>query len=205
MIIKSISNQWYALRVRSHYENTVALHLRARGFEAFLPMYQCHRRWSDRFKMFELPLFPGYVFSRFDPLNRLPVLSIPGVVTPVAIGRTPVPIDDNEMTAIQTAVNAGLRNSPWPFLQMGQRVRIEQGPLCGIEGILVGFRGRERLVLSVSLLLSSIAVQVEAGWVRPLRTEKVRVTEIVSSSRPGPHSGLTKVFRRSFIKEGLPA
>jgi transcription antitermination factor NusG len=184
------TNDWYVLRVRSNYENAVALHLRARGFEAFLPTYQCYRRWSDRFKEFELPLFPGYVFSRFDPLNRLPVLSIPGVVNPVAIGNTPVPVDDTEMTAIQAAVKNGLRRSPWPFLQVGQRVRIEQGPLCGIEGILVAFRGRERLVLSVSLLQSSIAVQVEAGWARPLAIEKAPSTEIVSSSRPSRHSGL---------------
>jgi transcription antitermination factor NusG len=190
------SNQWYALRVRSHYENTVALHLRARGFEAFLPMYQCCRRWSDRFKELELPLFPGYVFSRFDPLNRLPILSIPGVVNPVAIGGTPTPVDDTEITAIQAAVKAGVRSSPWPFLRMGQRVRIEQGPLCGIEGILVGFRGHERLVLSISLLQSSIAVQVAAGWVRPLQTERAPVTEIVSSSHPSPYSSLTADSRR---------
>jgi hypothetical protein len=109
------------------------------------------------------------------------------------------------MTAIQAAIQAGMRSTPWPFLKMGQRVRIEQGPLCGIEGILVGFRGRERLVLSVSLLQSSIAVQIEAGWVRPLRPEKVPVNEMVSSSGPSPHSGLTPVFRRSRIKEGLSA
>jgi transcription antitermination factor NusG len=190
---------WYALRVRSHYENTVVSHLRARGFEAFLPLYQCRRRWSDRFKDFEQPLFPGYVFSRFNPLNRLPVLSIPGVVNPVAIGRTPVPVDDAELTAIQIAVRTGLRSSPWPFLQVGQRVRIEQGPLCGIEGILVAIRGRERLVLSVSLLQRSIAVQMEADWVRPLRTDNAPVTETVSSGSSPRRSGLPAILRRSSI------
>jgi transcription antitermination factor NusG len=166
-------------------------------------MYQCRRRWSDRFKEFELPLFPGYVFSRFDPLNRLPILSIPGVVNPVAIGRTPVPVDDAELTAIQIAVRNGLRSSPWPFLQVGQRVRIEQGPLCGIEGILVAIRGRERLVLSVSLLQRSIAVQIEADWVRPLRTDNAPVSEIISSGSSSQHSGLPAVSRRPPIKEGL--
>lgn len=180
----SISGPWYALRVRSHYENTVANHLHARGFESFLPLYHCRRRWSDRFKEFELPLFPGYVFCRFDPLNRLPILSIPGVVSPVAIGRTPIPVDDSEIAAIQIAVKTRLRTSPWPFLRVGQRVRIEQGPLCGIEGILVGFRGQTRLVLSVSLLQSSIAVQVEENWVRPLQREDASAAGVVSSYRP---------------------
>ena len=130
-----------------------------------------------------MPLFPGYVFCRFNPLNRLPILSIPGVVSPVGIGRIPVPVDDAEITAIQAAVKTRLRTSPWPFLRVGQRVRIEQGPLYGIEGILVGFRGQARLVLSVSLLQSSIAVQVEENWVRPLQKERASATEIVTSDR----------------------
>src|SRR5437899_338457 len=71
---------WYALRVRSRHENTVALHLQARCYESFLPVYKSERRWSDRFKEIELPLFPGYVFCQFNPLNRLPILSVPGIV-----------------------------------------------------------------------------------------------------------------------------
>ena len=191
----NVSEPWYALRIRSHYENTVASHLHARGFESFLPLYLCRRRWSDRFKEFELPLFPGYVFCRFDPLNRLPILSIPGVVKPVAIGRTPVPVDDSEIAAIQAAVKTRLRTSPWPYLRVGQRVRIEQGPLCGIEGILVGFRGQARLVLSVSLLQSSIAVQVEDNWVRPLQKESALATRVVSSCRTSPPSQAKAGFR----------
>lgn len=185
MIGEKIRNHhWYALRVRSHYENTVASHLRARGFESFLPMYLCRRRWSDRFKESEVPLFAGYVFCQFDPLNRLPILSIPGVVNPVAIGRTPVPVDDTEMAGIQAAVKTRLRAFPWPFLRVGQRVRIEQGPLCGIEGMLVAFRGQARLVLSVSLLQRSIAVQVEQDWVRPMGAASAPLTEIESSRHP---------------------
>lgn len=202
----TISGAWYALRVRSHYENTVTSHLHARGFESFLPLYQCRRRWSDRFKEYELPLFPGYVFCRFNPLNRLPILSIPGVVSPVAIGRTPVPVDDAEITAIQAAVKTRLRTSPWPFLRVGQRVRIEQGPLCGIEGILVGFRGQARLVLSVSLLQSSIAVQVEENWVRPLQKESGPAAGIVSSYRlplPSRARG-ARVRSRTRIRQDLP-
>lgn len=199
----NIGNPWYALRVRSHYENTVALHLRARGFESFLPSYQCRRRWSDRFKEFDLPLFPGYVFCRFDPLNRLPVLSIPGVVNPVSAGRSLVPVEDTEITAIQAAVKTGLRCRPWPFLQVGERVRIEQGPLCGIEGILVGFRGQERLVLSVSLLQRSIAVQVQEAWIRPLKI-RASSTEI-ATHHPSQHSEPKVRFRRSFPGERTSA
>jgi len=168
MAPENISYQWYALRVRSRYENTVAAHLRGKGYESLLPLYKSQRPWSDRFKEIELPLFPGYVFCRFNPLDRLPILTVPGVVHVVGVGRTPVAIDENEFAAIQAAVKSGLPSQPWPFLQIGHRVRIEHGPLCGLEGILLGFRGHQRLVLSVTLLQRSVAVQVDGTWVRAM-------------------------------------
>jgi transcription antitermination factor NusG len=167
-----INYPWYALRVRSRYENTVATHLQARGFESLLPLYKCRRRWSDRCKEIELPLFPGYVFCQFNPLNRLPILSIPGVVHIVGVGRTPVPIDESEIAALQAAVKSGLPKQPWPFLEIGHRVRIEYGPFCGVQGILLGFRGHQRLVLSVTLLQRSVAVQIDEAWVQPISGQK---------------------------------
>jgi len=92
----------------------------------------------------------------------------PGVVQVVGVGKTPLPIDEGEIGAIQAAVKSGLPSQPWPFLQVGNRVRIDYGPLCGLEGILLAFRGRQRLVLSVTLLQRSVAVQVDGAWVQPL-------------------------------------
>src|SRR5260370_33956350 len=164
----NINYPWYALRVKSPYAYTVATHLQGRGYVSLLPLYKCRRRWSDRFKEIALPLFPGYVFCQFNPLNRLPILSIPGVVHVVGVGRTAVPIDENEIAAIQATVKSGLPSQPWPFLQVGQGVRIEYGPLCGLEGILLDFRGRQRLVISVTLLQRSVALQIDEAWVRPM-------------------------------------
>ena len=90
----------------------------------------------------------------------------------MGVGRTPIPIDESEIAAIQAAIKSGLPSQPWPFLQVGNRVRIEYGPLCGLEGILSGFRGHQRLVLSVTLLQRSIAVQVDAAWVQPLPPDR---------------------------------
>jgi transcription antitermination factor NusG len=180
---ENLSYPWYALWVKSRHENTVASHLQARGYESFLPLYKCQRRWSDRFKEIELPLFPGYVFCQFNPLNRLPILSIPGVVHVVGVGRTPVPIDESEIATIQAAVKSGLPSQPWPFLQVGHKVRIEYGPLCGLEGILLDFRGRQRLVISVMLLQRSVAVQVDGAYVRPLSQQHRACSGHVS---PGP-------------------
>jgi transcription antitermination factor NusG len=171
MEAENTSYPWYALRVKSRYEKTVATHLRGRGCESFLPLYKCRRPWSDRFKEIELPLFPGYVFCQFNLLNRLPILSVPGVVHVVGAGRTPIAIDETEIAAIHASVKSGLASQPWPFLQIGQKVRIEHGPLCGLDGILVGFKGHQRLVLSVTLLQRSVAVQVDEAWAQPIFEE----------------------------------
>jgi len=110
MKVEDVRYAWYALRVRSRHENTVASHLRARGYESFLPLYKSRRRWSDRFKEIELPLFAGYVFCQFNLLDRLPILTVPGVVHVVGVGRTPVAIDETEIASIQAAVKSGLPN-----------------------------------------------------------------------------------------------
>ena len=166
-------NPWFALQVRTRHEALVAAHLSARGFELFLPLYKTQRKWSDRMKEVSLPLFPGYVFCRLDVSNRLPVLSAPGVNSIVGIGKTPIALDESEIAAVHAIVKSGLPTEPWPFLKVGQAVRIEQGPLSGVEGILTDFKGHHRLVLSVTLLQRSVAVEVENGWVEPL-TEKTK-------------------------------
>ena len=171
MIVENIpgnSERWFAIRVKSRYEKLVASMARNKGFEEFLPLYQCRRRWSDRMKTVELPLFPGYVFCHVDPQNRLPLLTIPGVVHFVGMGRTPVPLEDAEVAAIQAAVRSGLSTEPWPFLEAGQHVRLEEGPLAGVEGIFVGTSKQDRLVVSVTLLKRSVAVSIERHWAMPV-------------------------------------
>jgi transcription antitermination factor NusG len=158
---------WYALRIQSRRERQIAAALHGKGYEVFLPLYRSHRRWSDRVKILELPLFPGYVFCRFEAQKRLPVLKTPGIIQVVGIGRTPEPIEESEISAIQAIVVANLAARPWPYLELGQRVRIEQGPLAGVEGILLALRKTQRLVVSVTLLRRSVAVEIDRAWVSP--------------------------------------
>ena len=160
--------QWFALQVRSQHEKTVASTLREKGYEEFLPLCQIKRRWSDRVKRLEAPLFPGYVFCRFDVQKRLPILVTPGVRFIVGVGKIPFPIDNSEIAALQSIVKSGLPAEPWPFLKIGQRVRIEQGSLEGIEGILLTPKSSYRLVVSVTLLQRSVAVEVDRDWVIPV-------------------------------------
>jgi len=113
-----------------------------------------------------LPLFQGCVFCRLNEERRLPVLTIPGVLHFAGVGKTPVRIDDQEIAAIQTAVRLGLWTEPWLFLEVGQRVRLEDGPLAGGEGLLIEVRKQHRLVVLVTLLRRSVAVEIERDWVK---------------------------------------
>jgi transcription antitermination factor NusG len=159
---------WYAIRVRSNCEQTASTVLHAKGYEQFLPSYRSRRRWSDRVKELDLPLFPGYVFCRLNVRDRLlPILTTPGVVAIVGSGKTPLPIADNEIEAVRAILRSGLAAQPWPFLGVGAGVFIEAGPLAGLEGIVTNTDKVCRLVVSVSLLQRSVAVEIDRDWVRP--------------------------------------
>jgi transcription antitermination factor NusG len=161
---------WFALRVKSNFERVTALSLRQKGIQEYLPTYLCRRRRSDRVVEIEQPLFPGYVFCRLNVSNRLPVLMTPGVVHIVGNGNTPVPVPTRELEAVQALLESGFPTMPWPFLRTGQKVLIERGPLAGVEGTLVGFKSKYRLVVSIELLQRSVAAEVEGDWLRPLRS-----------------------------------
>lgn len=159
---------WFALRVRSNYERVAAIHLRDRGFEEFSPMYKTERQWSDRKKKIDLPLFPGYVFCRLDPEDRLPVLTIPGTVGLVGFGNGPSAVPDQEIQFVRKMVGSGLLVAPWPFLEVGQKVILERGPLTGVEGILQEIKKTFRLVVSIPMLQRSVSAEVDRNWIRPI-------------------------------------
>jgi|SRR5579862_401605 len=167
------AHSWFALRVKSNREKIVADALKGKGYEEFLPLYRSRRRWTDRFQDIDLPLFPGYVFCRFDVQYRLPLLTIPSVVQIVGIGKVPYPVDNAEIAAIQTLVASGFSVQPWPFLEVGHRVRIEEGPLRGVEGLVTDIQGAGQLVVSITLLQRSVAVAIDRRWARPLTAQHV--------------------------------
>lgn len=176
---------WFALQVRTRHEVGVAGFLEAKGYELFLPLVTSKRQWSDRTKKVENPLFPGYLFCRFDPQQRLPILKTPGVIQIVGYNRNPVPVEESEISGIQALVASGLPSQPWPFLTVGQCVRIETGPLRGYEGLLVDFKGNQRLVLSIRLLHRSVAVEIDSEAVNAVRSSTM-VACLSSPSRLRP-------------------
>lgn len=181
-------HSWFALQVRTRWESSIAVLLGGKGYETFLPTYRTKRLWRGGTKDAIAPLFPGYVFCRFDVQKRLPVLITPGVIAVVGRGKTPLPVDDKEMDAVQRVVSCGLPAEPWPFLELGQRVRIESESLMGLEGILVSFKGNQRIILSVSLLRRSVALEIDRCSVKPVAPERTSVFDSI-----GFHSALQSV------------
>jgi transcription antitermination factor NusG len=159
---------WVAVVVRPRAERKVQTGLTNAGLETFVPWHGVRRRWSDRVKVLEQNLFPGYIFCRSTFSERLLVMNQPGVEWVVSFDRTPALIPDDQIAALRVAVSSGLPLGPWPFLKSGQRVRIERGVLAGIEGTLTRDSTAWRIVVTVEALQRSVAVEVDRDLVRPV-------------------------------------
>lgn len=158
---------WYALCVRPRYEKLANTMLANKGYETLLPLYKCRRRRPNRYREIQLPMFPGYLFCQFDPNVRLPILTTPGVLHVVGSGRAPIPIDPAEMDAVRHLAQSQLLAEPHPYLEVGQKVYIQEGPLVGTEGILLVKKNSHRLIVSVALLRRAVAVEIDRNWARP--------------------------------------
>ena len=165
MSLRQLQWPWFAILARTGREKSTTLLLENLGYQCFLPVNKSRRQWSDRIKELEVPLFPGYLFCRMNPHNRLPVLQTPGVIQIVGVGKSPIPVEEQEIAAIQCVGKSGLATMPWPYMEVGHVVQIEDGPLRGLTGIVVKIKSGLKLVLSVSLLQRSVAVEVDRSWV----------------------------------------
>jgi transcription antitermination factor NusG len=180
---------WFAIMARTGREKNATLLLENSGYDCYLPVSKAFRQWSDRMKEIEVPLFPGYLFCRMNPNDRLPVLMTPGVIQIVGTGKTPIPVEEQEIAAIQRVCKSDLSTMPWPYLQVGHVARIEDGPLRGMTGIVIKIKSGLKLVLSVNLLQRSIAVEIDRSWigaaypVRPAAAHQTVAQAISSSSR----------------------
>jgi transcription antitermination factor NusG len=164
-VLSNRANAWYAIRVKSNRERITAQSLQGKGFEVCLP----------RYSKAETPLFPGYVFSHFDPHQRLPILTIPGVVHIVSFGGVPQPVEESEMIALLGILKSGLPVVPYPILPVGQSVCLKKGPLAGLCGVILSHKQEARFVVSVTLLQRSVAVEVDRSWIGPVRHATAQV------------------------------
>ncbi|MGH9773809.1 MAG: UpxY family transcription antiterminator [Candidatus Acidiferrales bacterium] len=154
---------WYALYTRARHEKTVAGQLRLKCVDTFMPLISQTHRWSDRRKIIQAPLFPSYTFVRFSatPANCLEILRTPGVVEIVGMGHRNIPIPDDQIEALRRVLAHNAPCGLFPFLRVGQRVRIRGGCLEGLEGLLVALKGERSLVISIEPIQSSVAIRLQ--------------------------------------------
>jgi transcription antitermination factor NusG len=177
MSLELHEEQWFAVQVRARWERSTATLLGGKGYQTLLPTYECQKSRNGHVK--SAPLFPGYVFCQFDSRKRLPVLITPGVIALVGRGRIPVPVEPSEIDSIQAMISSGLPLAPWPYLEVGQKVRIEDQAFQGLEGILIAFKGSHRIVVSISLLRRSVALEIDRARVSPIRTNRDEVLDML--------------------------
>lgn len=160
---------WYAVRTRPRHEKKVASELQEKGIKIYLPLVSQVRRWSDRRKVIEVPLFSCYAFVRsvFDLHLRLAIYGISGALGFVGPNNQGSPIPDAQIEAIRTVMASNVALAPYPLLKVGQRVRVRGGALDGVEGILAT-KGDRRLVISVESIHAAFSINLEGYDVEPI-------------------------------------
>ena len=162
--------RWYAVQTMPRHEKKVSAELKAKGICSFLPVVALRKRWSDRYRIVEEPLFAGYVFVRLKRGSpaRIALLCTPGVVSLVGERGSGTPIPEHEIMAIQQVIEKRVAFTERPFLNVGQRVRIRGGALDGLEGVFQSIKDDHRLVISVELIQRSISVTISGYDLDPI-------------------------------------
>ena len=163
-----LEERWYAAQTYANHEKRVLEQLSQRSVEAYLPLYASVRRWKDRRVRLDLPLFPGYVFVRLALRDRLRTLQTPGVVRLVGFGGQPTALPDQEIDALRQGLARAIRIEPHPYLKVGRRVRVTTGPLQGLEGILARKKNSSRFVISLDLIMRSVAAEIDVAELEPV-------------------------------------
>ncbi len=175
------SAHWYAACTSARHEKRIAERLEHDSLDYFLPLYETVHLWKNGRKKLHWPLLPGYIFVRIPLSEKLRVLTVPGVAYLVGTGTRPVPISDGEIQMLRTAVTAQRSIEPYPYLKVGQRVRVIRGPLAGTEGILLRKKENFRVVLSVDLIMRSVVIDVEGSEVTPVSSPARRRPDLSGS------------------------
>jgi transcription antitermination factor NusG len=160
---------WYAVQTCANHEKRVLQQLGQRTVEAYLPQYESVRRWKDRRVRLDLPLFPGYVFVHLALRDRLRVLQTPGVVRLVGFGGQPASLPDQEIEALRQGLTHEMHIEPHPYLKVGHRVRVRSGPLQGLQGLLVRKKNVSRFVISLDLIMRSVAAEIDVAELELVR------------------------------------
>jgi len=159
--------RWFAACTSHHHEKYVNRQLIERHITSFLPLYRHSRKWTDRRKVVDLPLFPGYIFVHIAERDRVRVLELAGVARFITLQGRPVPLEDHEIESLRSGLEGGVIAEPHPLLCVGSRVRVVRGSMTGLEGILVRKKNGTRVVVSLRAIMRSIALEIDTLELEP--------------------------------------
>jgi len=160
--------RWYAVYTYPRHEKKVLDQLVLRKIESFLPYYRALHKWRNGCRVeVRLPLFPGYLFVRIRLQDRVRVLQVPGLLSLIGFGASPVPLATEEIQRLKTMIET-MKSEPHPFLKMGDRVRVKSGCLAGFEGIFIRKANGFRFVLNVDLIKQAASIEMSAEEVEPI-------------------------------------
>lgn len=163
---ETAASNWFAAYVKHQHEQKVAFLLERSGVNVYLPQREVVRRWKDRSKKLQQPLFPGYVFLCSDLRDKFRILNTPGLFFLVENGGRPCPIPAYEMAWMRRVTEYGVGVQPYAYPCAGDLVRICQGPLAGVTGVLTRFKNQYRVILTVELLQKALSIDVESTNVK---------------------------------------
>ncbi len=169
VVASRLTSQWFAVYTTPRHEKSVSRHFEVQQIEAFLPLYRSTHRWKNRCRVsVERPLFPGYIFVALERSDYVRVLQTPGVLSLVGSGREPSPLEASEVESLRSGLPFR-EFAPHPYLVAGDRVRIHSGPFAGMVGVLVRKKNSLRVVLTLHLIMQSVAVEIGIDEIEPVR------------------------------------
>ena len=165
---------WYVVYVRSRHEEKVHRLFEEKGVESSLPLIKTTRKWSDRKKKVEIPLFRGYVFVKIDvDRDKLNILKTDGVVKFIGIKKKPSRIPDKEIHWIHMMVKKSETVQTENEIPVGQKVRVTAGPFKGVEGVAMRTGNQSRLVIGIESIMNAVSVEISPNYLEKIKKQPI--------------------------------
>ena len=164
--MKNNSEKWIAVYTKPRHEKTVSNDLYKKGYEVYLPLLREKRKWSDRKKWIEFPLFKSYLFVKTDIKNSLSVVQSYGVVKIIKFGEKVGIVQNEIIDSIRLMIEGGYKPEPLDYFIKGDPVIVKEGPLKGLIGEVVRIDNNERLIVRIDAIQHSVSIQIERGFLR---------------------------------------
>ena len=162
---------WIVVRSKPRSEKIAYAQLIVRGIEAYLPLLKERRKWSDRKKWVEFPLFSSYLFARVEIKNSIFVLQTHGVSSLVKFGEEIAIVQDEVITAIKLAIDGGYQLVPAEYFSAGNAVEVIEGPMAGVKGIVVKLKGKDRLVIKIDAIQQALSIDIDTSFIKNIKSK----------------------------------